>query len=110
MATPELKTYFQTFTTDPEGQIFLTGILNAEAYHQVNVEIIPGPQAPANMTVTCTMGKISGTTLAQIIAQFPLVLTAEIHTFDVIGPEFSIILTGGPPNTGVPIQAWVFLH
>ena len=46
MAAPELKTYFQTFKTDHLGQIFMTGILNVEAYNKVNkvnVEIIQWP-------------------------------------------------------------------
>ena len=63
------------------------------------------------MTVVCDIGKITGETLAQTVGQFPLGTTAQIHTFDVIGPEFSGVLTGGgPPSTAVPIQAWVFLH
>ena len=56
------------------------------------------------------MGKISGSTLAQTLAQFPLGTAGQIHSFSVTGPEFSLILTGGPPNTDVPIQAWVFLN
>jgi hypothetical protein len=110
MATPQLNTYFQTFKTDKLGQIFMTGPLNVEAFSKVNVEIIQWPHAAVSMTVMCTMGKISGSTLAQIVAQFPLGTGGQIHTFDVIGPEFSVVLTGGPANTDVPIQAWVFLH
>ena len=113
MAAPELKTYFQTFKTDHLGQIFMTGILNVEAYNKVNkvnVEIIQWPHVAVAMTVTCDMGKITGSTLAQTVGQFPLGTAGTIHTFDVVGPEFSVILTGGPPNTDVPIQAWVFLH
>src|SRR5580692_8215717 len=110
MATPELKTYFQTFKTDSLGQIFMTGILNVEAFGKVHVEIVQFPTAAVSMTVVCDMGKLSGTTLAQTIGQFPLGTAGQIHTFDVIGPEFSLVLTGGPPNTDVPIQAWIFLH
>jgi hypothetical protein len=110
MAAPELKTYFETFTTDQLGQIFMTGILNVEAFSKVNLEIIQFPSAAVNMTVGCDMGKITGETLAQTVGQFPLGTAAQIHTFDVIGPEFSVVLTGGPPNTAVPIQAWVFLR
>ncbi|MBV8274572.1 MAG: hypothetical protein JO170_04815 [Verrucomicrobia bacterium] len=106
-----LKTFFQTFTTDHLGQIFLTGVLNVEAFHKVNLEIIQFPEVAVNMTVACDMGKLSGETLAQTVGLFPLPTTdPQIHTFDVIGPEFSALLRGGPPNTDVPIQAWVFLH
>lgn len=110
MATPLLKTYFQTFKTDALGQIFMTGILDVQAFNSINVEIIQWPHAAVSMNVTCTIGKISGQTLAESVATFPLGTTAQIHTFNVIGPDFSVVLTGGPPTTDVPIQAWVFLH
>ena len=106
----KLNTYFQTFKTDNLGQIFMTGILDVQAYNKVHVEIIQWPHAPVNMSVSCSMGKLSGSTLGQTVGQFPLGTAGLIHTFDVIGPEFSVILTGGPPKTDVPIQAWVFLH
>jgi len=110
MAQPELKTYFQTFKTDHLGNIFLTGILDVKLFNKVSFEIIQWPHAPVSMTVQATMGKISGSTLAAGIDSFPLGTTANIHAHDVIGPDFSLVLTGGPPNTDVPIQAWVFLH
>jgi hypothetical protein len=109
MATPKLLTYFQTFKTDPLGQIFVTGIVDVKDYNKVNVEIIQWPHAAVTMTVSCDMGKLSGTTLAQVVGQFPLGTAGTIHTFNVVGPEFSVILTGGPASTDVPIQAWVFL-
>ena len=110
MAAPLFKTYFKTFKTDPLGQIFMTGPLNVKAYSKVNLEIIQWPHAAVSMTVSCAMGKITGQTLAQTVAQFALGTAGQIHTFDVVGPEFSVVLTGGPPSTDVPIQAWVFLH
>jgi hypothetical protein len=110
MAAPSLTKYFSTFKTDSAGQIFLTGILNVEAYSQIDVEIIQWPHAAVTMTVMCDIGVLSGSTLAETAAQFPLGTAGQIHTFEVIGPEFSIVLTGGKPNTDVPIQAWVFLH
>jgi hypothetical protein len=109
MPAPQLNTYFQTFKTDDLGQIFLTGILNVETYSKVNLDIIQWPHVAVSMTVSCDMGKLSGATLAQTVGQFALGTATQIHTFDVVGPEFSVILTGGPPNTDVPIQAWVFL-
>lgn len=62
------------------------------------------------MIVQSNMGKISGTTLAQTLETFPLGTSGKIHTYDVVGPEFSLVVTGGPANATVPIQAWVFLH
>ena len=106
----KLNTYFQTFKTNAQGNIFMTGILDVQPYSKINLEIIQWPHAPVTMTVLCNIGKISGATLAQTVGQFPLGTSGIIHTFEVVGPEFSVILTGGPPNTDVPIQAWVFLH
>ena len=106
----KLNTYFQTFKTNAQGNIFLTGILDVQPYNKINVEIIQWPQAPVSMTVKCNMGKISGSTLAQTVGTFPLGTSGIIHTFEVVGPEFSMVLTGGPANTDVPIQAWVFFH
>jgi hypothetical protein len=110
MAAPKLNTYFQTFKTDALGQIFMSGILDVSTYNQLNVEIIQWPHAAVSMAVSCDMGKITGSTLAQTVGQFPLGTAGQIHTFNVIGPEFSLVLTGGPPNPDVPIQAWIFLH
>jgi hypothetical protein len=110
MPASQLNTYFQTFKTDNLGQIFMTGILKVDAYNKVNVEIIQWPHAAVSMTVVCSMGKLSGETLAEAVGQFPLGTTASIHAFPVTGPEFSVVLTGGPPNTDVPVQAWVFLN
>ena len=107
---PELKTYFQTFKSDHLGQIFLTGILDVKHFNKVSVEIIQWPHTPVQMNVQVMMGKISGSTLSQLMEQFPLGTTARIHAYDVIGPDFSVVLTGAPPNTDVPIQAWIFLH
>jgi hypothetical protein len=110
MPAPVLNEYFSTYTTDALGQIFLTGVVNVQAYSEVSLEIIQFPHAAVSMSVVCTMGKISGTTLAEDIAQFPLGTAGQIHSFDVVGPEFSVVLTGGPASTSVPIQAWLFLH
>ena len=63
----KLNTYFQTFKTDKLGQILMTGILDVQAYNKVNVEIIQWPHAPVSMTVSCMMGKLSGSTLAQTV-------------------------------------------
>jgi hypothetical protein len=109
MAAPKLTTYFKTFTTDPLGQIFMTGIVNVAPFNTVNVEITQWPHVPVTMAVSCDMGKITGSTLAETVGQFPLGTAGLIHTFDVIGPEFSVVLTGGPPKTKVPIQTWLFL-
>jgi hypothetical protein len=110
MATPQLNSYFKTFKTDSDGRIEVTGILNVEAYNSIDFMIIQWPHANVTMSLTADIGKISGATLAQSAASFQLGTTATIHSVKVIGPEFSLTLLGGPVNTDVPIQAWVFLH
>jgi len=103
-------TFFDTITTDAQGQIFLTGIVDITAYEQADLEIIQFPGNVPNITVDISMGKISGSTLAQSVGSFALDSPAVIHTFNVVGPEMSVVLTGGPANTAVNLQAWLFLH
>jgi hypothetical protein len=110
MARSHLTTYFESFETDIDGQIFMTGPVDVSEYSKVNLQITQFPHAPVAMTVNCAMGKISGETLSQVLASFPLGTTGPIHSFDVIGPEFNLVLTDGPPNVSVPIQAWLFLN
>jgi hypothetical protein len=62
------------------------------------------------MRVNVMMGKISGATLSSTVGSFALGTSTTIHTFNVIGPEASVVLTGGPANTVVNLQAWLFLH
>jgi hypothetical protein len=110
MAAPVLKTYFQNYTTDNLGQIDLTGILSVKSHSTIHVELLQWPDTGVHMTAQCDIGKIAGTTVAQTLEQFPLGGGGQIHSFNVIGPEFRVVLTGGPSNTAVPIQGWVFLH
>jgi hypothetical protein len=104
-----VKTYFQAFTTDAQGQIQITGILDIKDYQRAHLEIIQHPGSVPNLTVEVHMGKISGSTLSQVVASFPLG-AATIHTLNVVGPEITVWVLGGPPNTAVQIQAWLFLH
>jgi len=80
MAAPKRTDYFKTFTTDPLGQIFMTGIVNVAPFNTVNLEIIQWPHAPVTMTVNCMMGKITGSTLAETVEQFPLGTAGHIHS------------------------------
>jgi hypothetical protein len=70
VAAPEFKTYFQSFRTDEAGQVFMTGILNVEAFSKVNVAIVQASEAPVSIAAVCSMGKLSGETLAQPVAKF----------------------------------------
>lgn len=102
-------TYFQTYTTDRLGQIFLTGPLDATGFDQASLEIIQFPGRVPGLTVGVNGGKISGSTLAMTVDSFPLG-GVTVHSYDLDGPEISLVLTGGPANTPVNIQAWVYLH
>jgi hypothetical protein len=104
-----VKTYFQSFNTDAQGQIQITGILDVKDYQLAHLEIIQHPGSVPNLTVEIHMGKISGSTLAQVVGSFPLG-AATIHTHNVVGPEMAVWVRGGPANTVVQIQAWLFLH
>jgi hypothetical protein len=110
MAAPVLKTWSQTFKTDALGQIFLSGITDVREYAAVNLEIIQHPTNVRNLQVSVMMGKITGWTLSQELERFPLDSTGKIHTYAVVGPELSVVLVGGPPNTDVALQAWVFIR
>jgi hypothetical protein len=110
MTTPAFTTYIQTFTAPNNGIIPLTGALNVESFNTINFMVRQLPNINVKMTVLCIIGKISGQTIAQTVASYPLPNEDTIHTVPVTGPEFSITLTGAPPNTAVPIEAWVFLH
>jgi len=110
MATPQVKTYFQKFTSDQFGQIQVTGILDVKAFKTVNLEMINFPNPLPNLIGAVHMGKISGATLAQEIDHFALAGPVVIHTYPVIGPDLAVWIMGAPPNTDVDVQAWVFLH
>jgi hypothetical protein len=53
------------------------------------------------------MGKISGATLSQ---EFNVPIDEAIHTFDVIGPEITLFLKNGNPNSDENVQLWVYLR
>ncbi len=101
-------TFFGTFNIDSLGQIFLTGAMNVTGFDKVSCEIVS--LGTTTLTVQAEMGKLSGETLALTVDTFPLGTATNNHTDEIVGPEFSIIITGGSPNTPVGIQAWVYLH
>ena len=110
LSTPQLLTYFQSFNTDQFGQISLSGILDIRDYKEVDLEILQFPTNVPNMTVSVQMGKLSGSTLGASVGTFALNSATIIRKFAVVGPEVSLVFTGGPPNTTVGINAWIFLH
>jgi hypothetical protein len=112
----QLLTFFnEPIQTNQAGLADLTGLLAVDAYDSVNLEICSVRGTPPNITVLCNMGNLSGLghfngqTLGSVVGQFPLAFETVIHTFPVTGPEFSVQLTGGPPNVKVNFEAWIFL-
>jgi hypothetical protein len=106
-----LLTFFNTFTTNNQGQISLTGIQSLDGFSKVNIEIAQFPTAVPGIRAEVSMGKLTGTTVAQVVDSFLLPTRAPtIKTLEVVGPEFNVLLLGGPPNTPVGIQGWVYLH
>lgn len=43
MADPKLLTFFKPFTTNAQGNIFLSGIVDISVYRQVDLEITQSP-------------------------------------------------------------------
>mgnify|MGYP003694034199 CR=1 FL=1 len=79
----------------------LTGILDIEGYHTVNLEILAGyaDQVP-DLRVTVDMGKITGSTLADEVDRFTIAILIHIHihTYPVIGPELVVWVLGAPKH------------
>ena len=106
-------TYFRSYTADALGQVFLSGILDIRPFRRVHIEITQFPTKIAGLTAHVIMGKISGQTLAQEIDTFvlqPNQAGAVIRSYEVKGPDFSIVLDGAPANKLVGIEGWIFLN
>ena len=68
------------------------------------VSILIGSTKAISFSVN--MGKLFGTTMAQSFVQ---TVDSSIHTLDIVGPEMSLWLVKGPPNTQENVQLWVYL-
>jgi hypothetical protein len=79
-----------------------SNIISTTGYRKVNIRI--GTTSATSIMVN--MGKISGPTLSQMFTQ---TMSQKIHTYDVVGPEMVLWLTGGPPNKTEKVQLWVYL-
>lgn len=111
MAAPQVITFDRSFTTDPQGEIELSGPVNVRDYNKVNLCIAQFPVTGVKINVTSQMGLFTDSpVMADTVDFFKLTDVTLVHTYDVIGPEFFIALTQGPPSTSIPIQAWIFLH
>ena len=78
------------------------GVVDLTRFRRVSVLI--GATTAASCEIF--MGKISGATLAQ---SFGVPLDARIHTFEVVGPQLTLVLRGGAAGTTESVQLWVYL-
>ncbi|MGD0339958.1 MAG: hypothetical protein ABSB78_14350 [Bacteroidota bacterium] len=77
-------------------------VISTTGYRKVCIRI--GTTSAASIMIN--MGKISGATLSQMITR---PMSQKIQTYDVVGPEMVLFLTGGHPNTTEKVQLWVYL-
>ena len=80
------------------------GILDVSQFRRANICV--GSTNATSFQVF--MGKISNATLSEIrlIVQPP---DRKIHTLEVVGPEMTLFLMGGAPNSQENVQLWVYL-
>jgi hypothetical protein len=104
------KTYFDSYSFDSMGHIDLTGILSVRGFEKVSIMILEFPDT-VPISAAVVMGKIKGATVASQIDSFtvPTGSPVPLKTYDVVGPDFSIVLFG-QANTSVNIQAWVYMQ
>jgi hypothetical protein len=91
-----------------QGQVQLDpptgGILDIRQFRKASIRV--GSTRATSFQVF--MGKISNATLSEIrlIVQPP---DQKIHTLEVVGPEMTLFLMGGAPNSQEQVQLWVYL-
>jgi hypothetical protein len=91
-----------------QGQVQLDpqtgGILDIHEFRKVHLRV--GSTRATSFQVS--MGKISNRTLSEIrlTVQPP---DQKTHTLEVVGPEMTLSLMGGAPNTQEQVQIWVYL-
>jgi hypothetical protein len=110
MATPLLTKYFNTYNFDKNGTLQLTSIVDISTYSKVNVDVYGQSPAGHTVEVQVNMGVLGGATLGSTVLQFPLITPSAIHTLDVVGPQMSVLLVGGPPNGSIALEAWTFFQ
>ncbi len=76
-------------------------ILDVRNYRKVSVLIGPTKAAKGIITI----GKISGSTLS---VQYDIPIDGKVHSFDVVGPEINLGLTGSTSSPKESVQAWIY--
>ena len=79
------------------------GIIDVSGYRRISIRI--GSTKAKSFSVF--IGKISGATLSQ---EFNQPVDHQIHTFEVVGPQMTLVLKGGTPNSDEKVKLWVYLR
>lgn len=94
------------FGSNGQAQIKLTptaAVISVAGYRRVSVLV--GSTHATNLRIQ--MGKIAGTTLSTYLYNGPV--NQQVRTYEVIGPEMVLVLTGAPANSTDHVQVWVYL-
>ncbi len=81
-------------------------VLDLTKFRKISIFISGTKAKKANLYI----GQVTGQTA---LALYNVPIDANIHTFEVVGPEMQIQLTGAPSNAketiSDPVQIWVYL-
>jgi hypothetical protein len=108
LTAPQLFQFFPPLTTDQFGNIHLTGVLDITDNKEVDLDFESLSTNMTAMRIIVQMGNFA--TVNATVGNFPLTSDSIIHTFNVMGPQVNVSIFGGPPNTAVNIEGWVFVH
>jgi len=104
--------YSKKFKSDSFGQLRLVDTLDVSQFHTVNFELLPNSLFVVKATIEVDMGGVvASSTLGQTIDRFPLIQGhTQIHSYDVVAPNFWVWVLGLPPNKTFDFQVWIFLQ
>jgi len=80
-------------------------MVRVDGFRHICVEVLGTPKTTS---FDLTMGKLSGATLGERIAENQ-VADAKIHCYNISGPEVGLVLRG-TPNTTDKVQLWMYLR
>jgi len=100
--------YTATYSASGQAAVRFEGsvshIFSINGYRKLCVEVA---STTKTKSYSLSMGKLSGPTLGQRIADHQLA-DAKIHCYDVMGPEAALWLNGTPNSTD-KVKLWVYL-
>jgi hypothetical protein len=104
--------YSKRFKSDSFGQLRLVDTLDVSQFHTVNFELLPNSLFVGKATIEVDMGGVvASSTLGQTIDRFPLIQGhTQIHSYDVVAPNFWVWVLGLPRNKTFDFQVWIFLQ